>query len=101
MMHSVGGQRRKPRVEIGSDMQRVVVIVQQLQSLLALLGRIEGARRKFLSVDFVARYCPVNLFDGCVIDDPGSHPAIESQWYKSIFFVGVAWRERLKFVECT
>src|ERR1022692_5082888 len=79
MTHALGREHRESGVESGSDMQSSVVILEELDRLVALLGRIKSPRRKFLRVNDVAWHCPINVFDGGIIHDPRFHPAIESR----------------------
>src|SRR5580700_1209031 len=99
MMNPLGCQRGKSGIEFGSHMLCVVVVVQYLQRPLPLLRRIKGTRRKLFRVYGDAGDSPINIFDRGVVDNPGSHPAIESQRDESIFLVGVTRRERLELVE--
>src|SRR5580704_5086425 len=99
MTHALGGQSRESRIKLGSHVQRVVVIFEQLRRLLSLLWRIESSRRKFIRMQCAAGHRPVNFFHRSVVYDPGSHPAIESHRHKSIFLVSIAGRERLELMQ--
>ena len=97
-MDAVVGELRETCVQWGVDGLGLIVVGDELESLLALLRRIEGAIGQRIGIDVVAGNDPIGVFGRGKVGDPCLDPAIESHGDEFSGLIGVARGERLELM---